>query len=138
MHIVFDGMYKAQQESSKLLLGVGILVFLGLIAVLYLHFHSMILVGQILLGILTAWLGGMIGIWISGGVITTPHIVGFIALMGIVARNGIMLLDHYKHLAYENDLNITKDLIIHGSMDRAIPVAMTALSAVFGLLPLVL
>ena len=43
----------------------------------------------------------MIGVWISGGVLSTAHLVGFISLMGIVARNGIMLIDHYRSLAKE-------------------------------------
>lgn len=49
--------------------------------------------------------------------------------MGIVARNGIMLIDHYKHLAQEHG-HIDEELIIRGSLERVVPVAMTALSAI--------
>ena len=51
--------------------------------------------------------------------------------MGIVSRNGIMLIDHYKHLC-------DRETIIQGSLERIVPVSMTALSAILGLLPLVL
>ena len=71
----------------------------------------------------------MIGVWLTGGVLSTAHLVGFISLMGIVARNGIMLIDHYKHLAKEYGY-IDEKIIIQGSLERAVPVAMTAISAI--------
>lgn len=71
----------------------------------------------------------MIGVWISGGVLSTAHMVGFISLMGIVARNGIMLIDHYKHLFREYGY-IDEKMIIRGSLERVVPVAMTAISAI--------
>jgi multidrug efflux pump subunit AcrB len=60
------------------------------------------IVAQIMLGVFTGRFGGMIGVYITGGILSTAHMVGFISLMGIVVRNGIMLIDHYKHL-YEVD-----------------------------------
>jgi Cu/Ag efflux pump CusA len=64
-------------------------------------FWSVVLVLQIFLGIVTGWFWGILGVWLSGWVISTAHLVGFIALMGIVSRNGIMLIDHYKHFCVE-------------------------------------
>jgi Cu/Ag efflux pump CusA len=72
----------------------------------------------------------MIGVYMTGGVLSTAHMVGFISLLGIVTRNGIMLIDHYKHLYEVDKLPRGKDLIIKGSLERAVPVSMTALAAI--------
>lgn len=135
--ISYEGLYQAQAESARLLSIVGILVLFSLAGVLYWHFGSVSIVGQILLGVGTGWLWGMIGVWLSGGILSTAHMVGFISLMGIVARNGIMLIDNYRSLAKEAGY-LSDKIIIQGSLERIVPVMMTALSAILGLLPLVL
>ncbi len=109
--ISYEGLYQAQKESSRLLSIVGFLVLLSLAGILYWHFQSVNIVWQVLLGIGTGWLGGMIGVWLSGGVLSTAHLVGFISLMGIVARNGIMLIDNYRSLAKERG-ELNEEVII--------------------------
>lgn len=136
--VSYEGLYAAQKESSRLLIIISIGVLITLFGVLYWHFGSVVLVLQIFLGIITGWFGGMIGVWLTGGVISTAHLVGFIALMGIVSRNGIMLIDHYKHLCLEEWLPFDKNTILRWSLERIVPVSMTALAATLGLLPLVL
>lgn len=137
IRISYEGLYQAQKESAKLLTIIWLIVLWALSGVLYWHFGSIKIVGQILLDVATGWFWGMIGVWISGGVLSTAHMVGFISLMGIVARNGIMLIDHYKHLFREYGY-IDEKMIIRGSLERVVPVAMTAISAILWLLPLVL
>jgi CzcA family heavy metal efflux pump len=136
--VSYEGLYSAQKESSKLLMFISIGVLLALFGILYWHFGSIVLVLQIFLGIVTGWFWGILWVWLTGGVISTAHLVGFIALMGIVSRNGIMLIDHYKHLCLEEWLPFDKNTILKGSLERIVPVSMTALSAILGLLPLVL
>jgi Cu/Ag efflux pump CusA len=136
--ISYEGLYQAQQESSLLLAFVTIFVLLWICWVLYFHFHSWRIVAQLLLDILTWWLWWMIWVWLSGGILSTAHLVWFIALMGIVWRNGIMLIDHYKHLHLVEWLPWNKQTIIQWSLERVVPVSMTALSAILWLLPLVI
>ena len=136
--VSYEGLYSAQKESSKLLMFISIGVLLALFGILYWHFGSIVLVLQIFLGIVTGWFWWILGVWLTGWVISTAHLVGFIALMGIVSRNGIMLIDHYKHLCLEEWLPFDKNTILKGSLERIVPVSMTALSAILGLLPLVL
>lgn len=136
--ISYEGLYQAQKESSKLLFTIGIFVIIAIGCILYFHFRDLSLVFQVLLWVFTGWFGGVIGVWISGGILSTAHLIGFIALMGIVARNGIMLIDRYKNIAHEEHSVVTKEIIMRGSLDRVLPVAMTALSAILWLLPLVL
>ncbi len=136
--VSYEGLYSAQKESSRLLMFISIGVLVTLFGILYWHFWSVVLVLQIFLGIVTGWFWGILGVWLTGWVISTAHLVGFIALMGIVSRNGIMLIDHYKHLCVEEGKPFDRETIIQGSLERIVPVSMTALSAILGLLPLVL
>ena len=80
-----------------------------------------------------------IGLWISlpGSPPAIASMVGFITLFGIAVRNGILLVNHYRHL-HEIDHLPLADTIVKGSMERLVPILMTALCAALGLLPLVL
>ena len=70
-------------------------------------------------------------------VISIASMVGFITLFGIAVRNGILLINHYNHLMREEGVPL-HDAIIQGSMERLVPIMMTALCAALGLLPLAL
>jgi Cu/Ag efflux pump CusA len=74
----------------------------------------------------------------SGGELSLGSGVGFLALLGITARNGIMLVAHYRHLQGDSGLPFGRELIVQGSLDRLVPILMTALVAALGLLPLAL
>jgi Cu/Ag efflux pump CusA len=63
--------------------------------------------------------------------------VGFVTLFGIAVRNGILLVNHYDHLQAHEGKPIG-DSIIQGSLERLVPILMTALAAMLGLVPLAL
>ncbi len=85
-----------------------------------------------------ALIGGAIAVWLQGGIISLGSLVGFFTVLGIVARNGIMLLSHYQHLEqYEGEI-FGPQLVIRGAAERLAPILMTALTTGLALIPLVL
>lgn len=91
-----------------------------------------------LLSVVVAFLGGMLAVLATGNILSTAHFVGFISLIGIVSRNGIMLVSHYLHLMKVDKMEWSEELVIRGSLERVVPVMMTALTAALALLPLII
>ena len=106
--------------------------------VLYSYFKSVNLTLQVMLTIPLALIGSVIGVWLSGGVFSIATIIGFVTLIGISSRNGIMMISHYLHLMRHEGEIFSKEMIIRGTQERLVPVLMTALTALLALLPLVL
>ena len=81
--------------------------------------------------------GGVAGAFLSGGVLSLGSLVGFVTVLGIAARNGIMLVSHYRHLHEVEGVPFGRDLVMRGSEDRLAPILMTALATALALVPIV-
>ena len=137
--ISYGGQFESQASASRLLLLLGLASFTGMFLVLYLQFRSVNLALQVMLNIPLAFIGSVVGVWFfSDRTVSIASMVGFIALTGIAARNGIMMISHYLHLMREEGENFDQKMIIRGTQERIIPVLMTALTAGFALVPLLL
>ncbi len=114
----------------------SLLAILVIFVILFLEFKSGTLAGVILLNLPLALIGGVVAIWLTGGVVSIPSIIGFITLFGIATRNGILLVSRYKQLRQEGFS--LQETIIQGSVDRLNPILMTALASALALIPLAL
>ena len=81
-----------------------------------------------------ALIGGVFILRFTSGEMNIPAIIGFISLMGIATRNGMLLMSRYETLRHDGEGLL--ELIIHGSADRLTPILMTALSSALALIPL--
>lgn len=137
-YLEYGGQFESQQSASKLILILSIFSFLGIFLVLYSHFNSSRIVLQIMLNIPLALIGSVVAVILTGGVFSIATLVGFITLTGIASRNGIMMISHYIHLVEKEGEHFSKEMIIRGSLERLVPVLMTALVAALALIPLTL
>jgi Cu/Ag efflux pump CusA len=83
-----------------------------------------------------ALIGGVFGAVLGGGVLSLGSLVGFVTVLGIAARNGIMLVSHYRHLEEAEGQAFGPALVIRGSIERLAPILMTALATGLALVPL--
>lgn len=133
----FLGEYTAQKAATNKLLGLTVLVILAIILIVYVDFKSYQHTLIFLASLPFALIGGVIGVFLSVGVISLGSMVGFIAVLGIAARNGILLISHYRHLMTSEGINHGLDVVKRGSQERLVPILMTALATSLALLPII-
>ena len=132
------GEYAALQESRQRLWSTGLLCLVGILLLVWLEFRSGRITALVALSLPFALVGGVVGVALTGGVLSLGSLVGFVTVIGISARNGIMLLSHYDHLHRVEGEAFGPALILRGAEERLVPILMTALCAGLALLPLVI
>ena len=136
--ITYGGQFESQQQASKLLLLLGMISLAGIFFVLYVQFKSPALCLQIMLNVPLALIGSIVAIFITERELSVATLIAFITLTGIATRNGIMMISHYVHLMLHEGEKFGPEMIIRGSLERLVPVFMTAFSAALALVPLLL
>ena len=137
-HPEFLGEFAARQESGRRLLFYSLLSFVGIMLILYVDFQSWRLTGIVMLTITFALTGGVFGVLMTTGIVSLGSMVGFVTVLGIAARNGIMMISHYKHLQQHEGEPFGVALVLRGAEERLVPILMTALTTGLALLPLIL
>ena len=156
--VELGGQFEAQQKANQRLLVLGAFSVIGVFLLLCKALKSWMAALQVLANIPLAAMGSVIAllltnwpewealqaapwwqwprVWVEATSLTVAHWVGFITLIGIVSRNGIMMISHYIHLMQHEGETFSEAMIIRGSLERLSPVMMTALTSFIGLLPL--
>jgi len=136
--VKLEGQFESQKQAANTVLLLSIFSLIAVLLLLYSYFKSYTLSLQVLLNIPLAFIGAVFALSLTGGVVSLASLVAFVTLCGIASRNGILMLSHYLHLMRFEGENFTDQMIIRGSLERLVPVLMTAFSAIFALVPLVL
>jgi HME family heavy-metal exporter len=154
--VSYGGQFEAQQSATRSMLVSSGLVLLVMIVLLQLAVGSLRVSLLVLVNLPLALIGGILAVFASESpdllanarallgagdfiapVLSIASLVGFITLFGIAVRNGILLVNHYRHLVEVEGIPVG-EAIVQGSLERLVPILMTALTAALALVPLVL
>jgi Cu/Ag efflux pump CusA len=137
-HVEYGGQFESEAQASRQLLWLSLGVVVAIFFILSAAFGSSRDGLLIMLNLPLALIGGVVGVYLSGGVLSVASIVGFITLFGIATRNGIMLVSHIRHLQEHEGVSDFKTAVVRGATERLVPILMTALAAGLALVPITL
>ena len=136
-HPEVSGEFAERQAAQRRLLAWSAVAGLVILFLLQIAFRSWRLALVAFLTLPAALVGGVLATYFADGTISLGSLVGFLTVLGIAARNGIMLISHYQHLQREEGEAFGPALILRGARERLAPILMTALATGLALLPLV-
>ncbi|WHU03641.1 efflux RND transporter permease subunit [Sphingomonas sp. NIBR02145] len=136
-HAKVLGEYAALKESRQRLWTTGLLCLIGVLLLVWLEFRSLRITALVAASLPFALVGGIVAVALTGGTMSLGSLVGFVTVLGISARNGIMLLSHYAHLRSVEGEAFGPALIRRGAEERLVPILMTAACAGLALVPLI-
>lgn len=136
-HPEFLGEYAAARESRRQLIALGLLSLLGIFLILHIDFGTVRLATLVFASLPFALVGGVAAVIGTGGILSLGSIVGFVTVLGIAARNGIMMVSHFRHLEREEGVPFGRELVLRGAEERFVPIIMTALVTALALVPLI-
>jgi Cu/Ag efflux pump CusA len=136
--IEYGGQFESAAQASRQLLWLSLGIVVAMFFILTSAFGSSRDALLIMVNLPLALIGGVVGVYLAGGVLSVASIVGFITLFGIATRNGIMLVSHIRHLRETEDVMDFRAAVIRGATERLVPILMTALAAGLALVPIAL
>jgi CzcA family heavy metal efflux pump len=134
--VEYGGQFESEQSASQRLLGLGVLAIFGVFMLLVLAFGRARDALIVMVNLPLALIGGVAGVFLSGGVLNVATMIGFITLFGIATRNGIMLVTHIHHLMNVEGVRNFREAVERGAEERLVPILMTAAAAGLALIPL--
>ena len=136
--VEYGGQFESQEAATQRLLALGVRVVAGLFMLLVLAFGRARDALLVMVNLPLALIGGIAGVFLSGGVLNVATMIGFITLFGIATRNGIMLISHIQHLMEVEGVSDFRQAVERGAHERLAPILMTAMAAGLALIPLAL
>jgi CzcA family heavy metal efflux pump len=133
-YVEYGGQFESGQAAARAIGMMSLASIAAIFLILFQEFGRARIALLIMVNLPLALIGGLVATLLLGGVLNVATMVGFIALFGIAVRNGILLVSHYYHLL-EEGMNL-REAVLRGSMERLVPILMTALTAALALIPL--
>ena len=133
-HISYGGQFESEAAASRILALASLGALVIIIMLLFQEYKNLTQALIILLNMPLAMIGGILLLKVTSGELNIPAIIGFISLLGISTRNGMLLMSRYNVLSNQN--KSLRDIIMEGSTDRLNPIIMTALTSALALIPL--
>ena len=133
-HISYGGQFESEAAASRTLALASLGALVIIIMLLFQEYKNLTQALIILLNMPLAMIGGILLLKVTSGELNIPAIIGFISLLGISTRNGMLLMSRYNALSNQN--KSLRDIIMEGSTDRLNPIIMTALTSALALIPL--
>ena len=137
-HVEYGGQFESGEGARQVLVLLSLVSVGVVLGLLVLAFHSLRDAALVMLNLPLAWMGGIVGVFLSGGVLSVATLIGFITLFGIATRNGVMLVTHIHHLVDQEGLTDPTEAIRRAALERLSPILMTALTAGLALVPIIL
>ncbi|WAJ34696.1 efflux RND transporter permease subunit [Arthrobacter sp. FX8] len=131
------GEYTEREAATNRLMIFAAAALVLILLLLQTSFRSWRLAVLSLLTLPIALVGGVFAAFMSGGILSLGSVVGFLTVMGIAARNGILLISHCQHLERDEGETFGRDLVLRGAAERLSPILMTTLATGLALVPLV-
>ncbi|HET9362362.1 MAG TPA: efflux RND transporter permease subunit, partial [Vicinamibacterales bacterium] len=131
------GEYAERQASSTRLRLLGVTAVVAIFLILLADFGSVRVATMVFLTLPFALVGAIVAAFVTSGALSLGSLVGLVTVIGISARNGIMLVSHYRHLELNEGVPFGRELVLRGAEERLAPILMTALATGLALVPIV-
>src|SRR5258705_1334964 len=137
-YAVLQGEYAELRSARERLQLFAVLALAGILVLLRQSFESWRLATLSFLTLPSALVGGVLAAWLAGGVVSLGSLVGFLTVLGIAARNGIIMINHFQHLERHEGEAFGMGLVLRGASERLRPILMTTGAAGLAILPLII
>jgi Cu/Ag efflux pump CusA len=135
-YLQYGGAFESRATAVRTLTFATLRAVLVIFLILFTEFRRLSLSLMVMVTMPLAMIGGVAAVWLSSGIVSIPAIIGFISLLGISVRNGILLVSHYGTLR-ASGMSLYES-VVQGSLDRLNPILMTCLTSALALIPLAL
>jgi CzcA family heavy metal efflux pump len=137
-HAVLQGEYHELRAARARLEVLSVLALAVIFVLLQQTFDSWRLATLSFLTLPSALVGGVLAAWLAGGIVSLGSLIGFLTVLGIAARNGIIMINHFQHLERYEGAAFGLDLVLQGANERLRPILMTTGAAGLAILPLII
>jgi CzcA family heavy metal efflux pump len=126
-----------RETAAKRVRWMAIVSMIGVFLILHASFKSLRLATLAMVTLPSALVGGILAVYFTDKLISLGSLVGFLTILGIAARNSIMLIDHFQHLERYEGEKFGPGLVLRGAMERLSPIIMTTLTTIVAIIPLI-